>query len=146
MAKLACPSVSMTFKKAKIGNVQISGGAFINWLKGSAPKSFTKANALADLTYQHSKEWITPCIDYRDMLAHYADIPGIRHMRLRFKTVHPVFDVTEIEEPSMPDGLPVVSYCAGLLERLRAYVSRSIVLLPNVKHELISPNSFLTPR
>ena len=146
MAKLACPGVKMTFKKAKIGNLQLSGGTFINWLKGSAPKSFIKATALADLTYEHSKGWITSCVDYRDMLAHYSDIPGMRHMRLRFRTIHPVFDVTEIEEPRMPDGSPVVSYCTGLLERLRAYVSRSVVLLPNVKQELISPGTFLAPR
>jgi hypothetical protein len=82
----------------------------------------------------------------RDTLAHYADIPGMKHMRLAFRTSPPVFDVREIEEPAMPDKSSVVSFCADLIERLRTYVAESVVLLPNVKLEIINPNGFLVSK
>ncbi len=146
MAKVILPRTSMTFKRANVGNVDLSGGKFINWLNRSAPSSFGKAAFLADLTKKHSNEWITPCVSYRDTLTHYADLPGIQHMSIRFRTIPPVFDFREIEEPTMPDGTPVVSYCGDILDKLRSYVQQSVVILPNTRQDLISTDSFLIPR
>lgn len=146
MTALILSNASMTFKRAKFGDNKLAGGAFIKWLKGSAPKTFTKAGPLADLTYRHSKDWITPTVLLRDTIAHYADIPGMKHMRLELKNSSPVFDVREIEEPAMPDGASVISFCNILMEKLRAYVSESVVLLPKINLEMINANSFLVSK
>jgi hypothetical protein len=139
MVKVVSPNTMLTFSKKPINGRKIAGGILINWLQKSAPKTFNKAKDLADITKRHSNEWITQAVSYRDTLSHFADIEGMLHMHVPLQLKDPPYDSANIELPKMPDGVPLIDYCQDIFNRLTSYLKESIILLPNIKRDLIKP-------
>jgi hypothetical protein len=138
MGKLIVSGANCRFKRATVDGESLSGGSVINWLRQSAPAAYAQSGALASLTLNHSREWITQAVEYRDRISHCSDIDGMKHMHLQLYPKDPPYDICEMVPPKMPDSKSVTDYFSELQERLVGYVKESIVLLPKVDRSLIS--------
>jgi len=142
ICKAIQPSLEGIFFNAKtIGDKKISGGRVISWLKDSAPKSFINSLKLQKVIENHSNNWITDAVNYRDTLSHRGDIKGMKHMHVDLKT--PSYKYGDIIFPLMPDNQLVVDYCSELLSKLREFVEESMILLPNIEMKHITFTNFL---
>ena len=143
MTRLIVPSQKMTFKRGKVTGEKLSGGAFIRWLNHTAPKSFSNADALAEVVVRNSKEWITEAVlRYRDRLTHDGKIEGLVPMHVLLEDFVTDFTDTHIQNPTMPDGTEVNVYCAGMLRKLEDFVYETLQLLPNIDPNLTSRGAF----
>ena len=144
---LICKTIQPTlmqkilFDTRTIGGEKISGGKVLNWLKHSAPQSFTNSLKLQEVFEKHSKDWITEAIKYRDTLSHFRDIEGMEVMRVYLNP--PSYNCSKIFLPLMPGGQLVVDYCSELLSKLRKFVEESMILLPNIEMGNITFTNFL---
>jgi len=139
--KLINPINNWSFGKANVGGQEMSGGRLVNALRSSGQQTLA---ALADLTLEHSRTWITEAVKYRDQLSHRSDLDHMRHMQLPLHCVEPHIDFNELARPAMPNGQDLCEYLDGLLSNLAAYVRESITMLPNVDSTLISPEKLAT--
>ncbi|MGB8951378.1 MAG: hypothetical protein WCC06_01740 [Candidatus Aminicenantales bacterium] len=146
MGKLILPSSALKFSKAIFDGSKISGGKIAQWLENSAPSTFSNASLLLKVIVRHSTDWITQAVKYRDTIAHYADITGMKHMHVMLKRQFPPFDPSEIVLPTMPDSQPITDYCVGIVDKLARFLDESLKLLPNVNHSLVSFGSFALPQ
>jgi hypothetical protein len=141
LGRLISENQTMSFKRKTIDGESVSGGAFIKWLRSSAPASFVKASNLAEFIHNESKEWITEAVNHRDSISHYTDIDDINCLSVELlyisKESDPMFKESEILDPRMPDGNPVLDYSIFLGERLRQYVIKTIGMFDNVDHKLL---------
>lgn len=138
MGKLISKNVSWSFKRGKVGQDEISGGAIINWLIRSAPKDFKNSRQLADVIHRHSKAWITSVVGYRDTTSHYSEIKGFRHLHVPLLPNRPCFREEFVREPTMPDETPLRQYGAYLQTRLLNILQETLPLLPNIDLNEIS--------
>jgi len=141
LGRLITKNQTMSFKRKTIDGESVSGGAFIKWLRGAAPANFVKANELAEYIYNESKEWITEAVNHRDSISHYTDIDDINCLSVKLLSItkesDPMFSGSEILDPQMPDGTPVLDYSLDLGERLRKYVISTIGMFEDVNHKLL---------
>jgi hypothetical protein len=129
------------FNAGRVGGKKISGGKVINWLKGSAPKTFKNSSKLQKVIENHSNNWITEAVHHRNTLSHFGDIKEMEHMHIILNP--PSYRYPGILPPLMPDGQLVVDYCSYLLDELKVFIEESLILLPGLKKEHISFNKFL---
>lgn len=126
-----------TFGRKKINGKELSGAKLALWVRNNAPKSFANTEPLADMIIKHSGQWISLAISYRDVVAHYRDIEGMKHMHVSLKPTEPAFKTSDIVAPTMPDGQKIMDYCGSLFSNLGGFLDETLFLLPKVKHELI---------
>lgn len=142
LCKLIQEKHTMGFKKKSINNESISGGAFINWLKNSAPAEFKNAYELSDYIYSESKEWITAAVNHRDSISHYKDLDDINCLSVTLMKIvqmdEPVFNKNDIADPNMPNNVPVLNYLLDIGERLRKYVRNTIGMFEMVDQSLLN--------
>lgn len=131
----------MLFNTRSVGGGKISGGRVINWLKDSAPRTFTHSLKLQEVIENHSNNWITEAVHHRDTLSHRGDIKGIEHMHIVLNP--PSGKYPGIFPPLMPDGQLVEDYCSELLTKLRKFIEESMILLPNIERNHINFTNFL---
>ena len=137
VTKLISPTQDMTFNRANVGGIQLSGGRLINWLKESAPKYYKENEQLSEIIVKHSKSWITGVVRYRDTLSHHGKIRGLNNMHVDTKDFLNGFREDCIKNPMMPEGTEVVQFCLDLLIKLEDFIKESLIILPNVKREFI---------
>lgn len=141
LCRLIDPKQTTSFKRKAVDGESLSGGAFIRWLRQSAPKSFDKATNLADFVLEESKEWITEAVNHRDAITHYTNIDDINCLSVSLIRIsqpsEPMFEKKQVEKPTMPDGMKVREYSLYIGERLRNYVITTISMFSNVKHDLL---------
>lgn len=139
--RMACklilgPAGPNGFNKGKVGDVELSGGRFINWIAGHSVENLPLRDTIVTLLTNASREWITTAVGLRDALSHYRELPGLRHMRISV-TNGPVNLAPEhISWPELPDGQALPSFAAALRERLCCLVAELLPLLPDIKANL----------
>lgn len=146
MGKLIGRHLNWSFKRGRIGSRDISGGAIVNWLRRSAPKTLTASSILAEIIERHSIDWITDVVECRDTVAHYSEIKGLQHLRVPLRTETPYFRIEEFESPAMPNGQLLPEYVDQAIRNIRAFVLDTITKLPSITLEHISTERFLVPR
>jgi hypothetical protein len=121
------------FNKGKVAGVKISGGKFINWLAGHSVDRLSSRDSLITVLHKASKEWITNAVDLRDALAHYRELPGLRHMRISVS--HGPVNLTQehISWPEFPGGEALSTFVTTLRARLCGLVAELLSLLPDIK-------------
>lgn len=146
MGKTIGRNLTWSFKKGRIGQDDISGGAILNWLHRSAPKTFTSSRHLADAIEHHSRSWITETVHYRDTISHYSEIPGMRHLSVPLRRTRPVFHRSERILPALPNGQELPYYVRHTLDKMRDFVRGTVVHLPNINMDHIHPDRLLQQR
>ena len=136
IGKLIKPEETWAFNKGNVEGNKLAGGKFVNNLRNCSGVEF--ADQLASLTLEQSLSWISTAVTYRDQLSHRSDLDHMNHMQLQLYCEPPHFRLEELEEPKMPNGESVASYFKGLLEEVVKYTQCSIVLVPNVKLDLVN--------
>ena len=146
LARLIRPDQTNSFKRKNVDGQLVSGGAFIRWLRKSAPKSYNNASMLADFVLKESKEWITEAVDHRDIISHYSDIDDINCLCVELNKLEspmaPIYDPMKVSDPVMPDGASVLDYAQLLGGRLRNYVIGTLSMFDDIKHELLNYPDF----
>ena len=143
MGRLISPTLNWSFKRGKVGGMNLAGGKLIRWLENCSPKNFQHATSLAEVTQLHSKNWITSLVSYRDDLSHYRDLAGFVHMHVPLYKDIPWYRENEISGPNMPHGESVEEYCAAIVSLLADYIRETVVMLPSIDSKLISVERFL---
>ena len=91
---------------------------------------------LADHLEEHSAEWITQAVGYRDDLLHGHGINGLTDLRVAIQTTEHEFTSADILPPTMPDGITVAEYCEGLATKVEQLVKGgTAILAPMLKDE-----------
>lgn len=146
LTRLIKPDQTNSFKRKNVDGQLVSGGAFIRWLRKSAPKSYNNAGVLADFVLKETKEWITEAVDHRDIISHYSDIDDINCLCVELNKLEspmaPIYEPKKVSDPVMPDGTTVLEYAQFLGSRLRNYVIGTLAMFDNIKHELLSSPDF----
>lgn len=137
--------LTWSFKKGRVDGADKSGGAIINWLRRSA-KDLVQAEELAAKLLTHSESWITSTVDLRDKIMHYSEIPGMTHLSVPLRRFRPIYDIGDRVLPALPDGEALPAFSSRVLDGVRRLVADTVLLLPGVKRELISPERLLHPR
>jgi hypothetical protein len=140
VGKLINPSNNWGFGKANVEGQEVSGGRLINALRSIRQQPLAD---LADLTLEHSRNWITKAVQYRDQLSHRSDLDHMRRMQLPLHYQAPHIDFNELVQPAMPNGQGLCEYLDGLVNNLSVYICESILVLPNVDSTLISPEGLV---
>ncbi len=126
--------------KIKADGGKISGGKFINWLSEISKCQHIE---LSNLFLLHSRDWIDCAVGYRNKLAHYGDIFELHRMRVVLQARRkPLYCMSEVEPPTMPDGQDVRLYVQSLADRLQDFLARSMPLIPEVKLNLVDFRRF----
>jgi len=146
LTRLIKPDQTNSFKRKNVDGRSVSGGAFIRWLRKSAPKSYNNASVLAEFILKETNEWITEAVDHRDIITHYADIDDINCLCVELNKLESptdtIYDPIKVLDPVMPDGATVLDHAKLLGVRLRNYVIGTLAMFENIEHELLSYPDF----
>jgi len=138
-SKLVVPkSTIFGFNEGAVDGKQIKGGRLVNWLRESAPDTFTSAGTLASAIIAHVYLWIGETVDWRDSLIHHGEIPNLRPMVVPLQCEPRSVKTNHILLPQMPNGTDVVTYCNETRENLFRFIRETLVLLPNIDLRLVS--------
>jgi hypothetical protein len=139
VAKLIVPSASVFgFNSGQFQGRNVSGGRFLSWLESSTPREFKRRQDLISVFMHNLDEWLERAVAYRDSVVHDGEVPGLREAMLPFTDEAAHLRESDIVLPMMPDGQPVSDYCSAVVERVRALVAETLLVLPNVDSKLLS--------
>ncbi len=125
------------FNKKKIDGNELAGGSFINWLRRSAPAN-NNAEELASLTKNHSQNWISEVVEFRDQIVHYGEIENLSSLRLQIKgSTKRKYVEEDIILPQLPNKKPIMDYCQSIVSSLNIYLIDCIKLLPNIDNKFL---------
>lgn len=125
-----------TFKRKTTNGNNLSGGVLINWLRHSKSETDGVSKPLADHLEEHSAEWITQAVGYRDDLLHGHGINQLTDIQVTIETTEHEFTSADVLLPRMPDGMTVAEYCQGLATNVEQLVKDGMAILaPMLKDE-----------
>jgi hypothetical protein len=89
---------------------------------------------------RHVDAWIQTMVNYRDKVIHYSEIPGFVPMSAELIASDPCFSRASIVQPALPCGVLVADYGYYLKDRIKQFVSETVILLPDLRQDLIDPD------
>lgn len=116
----------------------ISGGRFLRWIDGSAPRSFENRERLLAILLTHVDNWVDQAVTYRDAVVHDGFIVGMTEAMVPLNKALNELHENDVVLPMMPHGVAVTDYCSHLVRSARALVSETLPLLPEVNLGLVA--------
>ena len=121
------------FRKGKVDGIELSGGKLVNWLRGEGQQHHPKTLPAADTIVQHSQEWITQAVRYRDWVVHYGRLPGLTPLAIVLDNTNVdveetgtmprrVYAESEVLPPRLEDGREVDVFCADITKRTNRFL------------------------
>ncbi len=139
IARSLVPSSSVFgFSGAKYKDRNLSGGRFLKWIEGSAPRSFQNRDRLVAILLAHVNDWVDEAVTYRHSVVHDGWIVGMTEAMVPLDKALSELQETDVVLPMMPDGVAVTDYCKRLVRGARALVSETLPLVPDIDLGLVS--------
>lgn len=126
------------FSSGKVDGKSVPGGRFYNWLNGLAVDHLPEKAKLLEVIIRATSEWIEPALKYRNTLAHFRDIPGLRHMHVSVSYGPDDIGLADIVQPTLPDEVRLDVYVDKLCENVGRFIESTLPLLPFVDMGLVA--------
>ena len=139
IARSLVPSASIFgFNRANYKGRNLSGGRFLKWMEKSAPRSFDSRERLVAILLTHINDWVNEAVAYRDAVVHDGFIAGITEAMVPLDKALTELRETDVQLPMMPGEIAITDYCTRLVGSVRALISETLPLLPNIDLGLLS--------
>jgi len=126
-----------SFGKAPFKGKKMAGGALLNFLERSVPRSYSGTGKLIEILVGHIGDWITDVVESRDAIVHDGVLKNIIEMHVPIlKKPHDIVK-NDIILPTIQGKGNILEYCQNVRKNVDCMLKETLVLLPNVDTELL---------
>lgn len=125
------------FKKALFQGKKIPGGALLNFLERSVPRTYANRDKLIGILCNHIDSWISDVVRLRDEVVHEGQPNDLIEMCVLLSKNPQEITREEIILPTIHGKGTILEYCQVVQESIYRMLRETLGLLPSVDTELL---------
>lgn len=129
--------VPPTFKSGSSNGKTHYGAKFLRSLEKIEESRFPERDTVCSVIRRNLEEWLQLALDRRDALAHFRELPELRHIWVPVTGAPIEFDDSLLNGPTIGQEESLSNYVEAIGDRLGRAIEATAPLLPSVNRRLL---------